>query len=104
MKFNHYPNPRLALWALALAVATLPVHPARATPYAANVTGTNGSGIVSFVMNEDGAAVTIVYEDGTTNSVFDGSFTVSKGPQLFLLESPHTSFNIICYKQGNGVP
>src|SRR5438552_1894115 len=92
--------------ALALGLATLALSSfvANAHPYASNITGTNSSGIVSFTMNEDGAFVTVVYEDGTTNSVFDGSFTVSKGPQLFLLETPHVGFKIICYKQGNGVP
>src|SRR5438094_10220501 len=98
---SQLPIPTLAV---ALAALLSSSYVARAHPYAANVTGTNGSGIVSFVMNEDGAKVTVVYEDGSTNSVFDGSFTVNNGTNLFLLEAGHSSSKIICYKQGNGVP
>src|SRR5262249_48677408 len=100
----------LSITFVALLLSVFSALVANAHPYASNITGTNSSGIVSFTMNEDGAYVTIIYEDGTTNSVFDGTFTVSKGPQLFLLETNavlggfHTGFKIICYKQGNGVP
>src|SRR5438552_999673 len=89
---------------LALALAILSSHVASAHPFASNVTGTNSSGLVGFTLNEDGAYVTVVYEDGTTNSILDGSSTLSKGPQLFYLEPPHVGFKIICYKQGSGSP
>src|SRR5205823_3470677 len=79
---------------------------AHAHPFSSNVTGTNASGIVHFTMNETGAAVTVVYEDGTTNSVLDGTplnATLGKGDNSFFAEG-HSSWRIICYKQGSGVP
>src|SRR5262249_39928258 len=53
-------------------------------------------------------ATYVVYEDGSTNTVpgYDGTTatTPTKGTYSFYLEPPHTSFKIICYKQGNGTP
>src|SRR5215471_16587092 len=93
---------------LALTLASLfaSSRVANAHPYASNITPTNSSGFVSFTINEDGGTVTVVYEDGSTNTVpgapFDGSAPVAKGSYSFYLEPPHTSFKIICNKQGNG--
>jgi hypothetical protein len=96
------------LSSLAFGLATLSSFVANAHPFASNVTGTNSSGFVSFTLNEDGAFVTVVYEDGSTNTVpgapLDGSATIAKGSYTFYLEPPHTGFKIICSKQGNGVP
>src|SRR6185436_18847432 len=94
----------LSVSCIAILVSMFASLVANAHPFASNVTGTNSSGLVGFTVNEDGAYVTVVYEDGTTNSVLDGSATLSKGPQLFYLEPPHVGFKIICYKQGNGQP
>src|SRR5690348_9744949 len=92
---------RFAL-ALALAITSLlGYNVANAHPYAANVTGTNNSGFVSFVMNEAGAAVTVTYEDGTTNTIpgLDGGAgsILAKGTNTFYLEPPHTGFQITCF-------
>ena len=67
-----------------------------AAPYASGVTGTNGAGVVSFVMNEAGATVDIIFEDNTTNSMG----VLPKGATNFNIGA-HTSFRIICYKQGS---
>jgi len=50
-------------------------------------------------MNEDGATVAIVFEDNTTNSMG----VLPKGATNFNIGA-HTSFQIICYKQGTGTP
>jgi len=50
---------------------------ANAHPYASGITGTNGAGNVSFIMNEAGAAVDVVFEDGTTKS-YGGSPKVQR--------------------------
>jgi hypothetical protein len=70
-----------------------------AHPYASGVSGTNGAGFVSFIMNEDGATVNVVFEDGTSNSLG----VLPKGPASFNLGT-HTSFRIICSKAGTGTP
>lgn len=69
-----------------------------AHPYASNVQ-TNGGGQVAFTMNEDGATVTVTFEDASTVSLG----VLSKGSNYFDLGA-HTSFSISCYKQGTGVP
>src|SRR5689334_19689736 len=89
---------KLALF-LALAVLALTGPVARAHPFASGVTGTNGAGVVSFVMNEGGATVDVVFEDNTTNHMG----VLAKGPANFTLGA-HTSFRIICFKAGNGAP
>ena len=71
----------------------------QAHPYASGVSGTNGAGVVSFIMNEAGANVSVVFEDNTTNAMG----VLPKGATNFNLGA-HTSFRIICTKQGNGTP
>ena len=70
-----------------------------ASPYASGITRTNGAGVVSFIMNEDGATVNVVFEDNTTNSMG----VLPKGSTNFNIGA-HTSFRIFCYKQGTGTP
>src|SRR5437764_1957833 len=94
---NHSSFPFSIVAATLLACFGMRV--AQAHPYASGVTGTNGAGAVSFVMNEAGANVDIVFDDGTTNSMG----VLPKGSTNFNLGS-HTSFQIICFKAGNGVP
>lgn len=91
---------------LALAMAPLSSH---ASPYASCITvTTNGSNTnVSFYLNESGGNVTVTYEDGTTNSTFDGissgATNVAKGQQSFLLNG-HSGYSISVFKVGSGVP
>lgn len=76
-----------------------------ATPYASCFSN-NLDGTMSFYLNESGANVTIVYEDGSTNANFNG---VSTGTNLTLGKysfdlGTHTSYSISCYKLGSGFP
>lgn len=97
-------NPKLELppkWlvltaALLLMATSLTIH---AHPYASGITGTNGAGFVSFIMNEDGATVTVTFEDLTSTNLG----VLPKGMTNFYLGT-HTSFQISCYKQGSGSP
>src|SRR5688572_16554153 len=77
-----------------LMAASLSLH---AHPYASGVTCTNGAGFVSFTMNEDGAIVTVTFEDLTSTNLG----VLPKGTTNFHLGT-HTSFTINCYKQGSG--
>jgi hypothetical protein len=72
---------------------------AQAHPYASGVTGTNGTGDVSFIMNEAGATVDVVFENGQTNHMG----VLPRGATNFNIGT-HTSFRIICFKTGNGNP
>jgi hypothetical protein len=101
MKLFNPPSSLRFLFAsvLALSAMLLSSFVAQAHPYASGVTGTNGAGVVSFVVNEAGATVYIVFDDNTTN--FLG--VLPKGATNFNLGS-HTSFQIFCAKTGNGVP
>jgi hypothetical protein len=89
---------KLALF-LTLAVLSLTGLVANAHPYASGITGTNGAGVVSFIMNEAGANVDVVFDDGTTNHMG----VLPKGGTNFNIGT-HTSFRIICFKTGSGVP
>src|SRR5215472_16107072 len=89
---------------LALAMAPRSSH---ASPYASciNVTVTNGTTTnVSFYLNEAGGNVTVTYEDGTTNSTFDGvssgATNLPAGQQSFLLNG-HSGYSISVFKIGN---
>jgi len=99
---NNHPSPtlthKIALF-LAIAAFFFTGLVAQAHPFASGITGTNGAGGVSFVMNEAGATVDVVFEDNTTNHMG----ILPKGPANFNLGA-HTSFQIICSKTGNGVP
>jgi hypothetical protein len=78
---------------------------ASATPYASSITN-DGSGNMSFYLNEGGTTVWITYEDGTTNASFNGTSTginLAAGAYVFALGA-HTSYSINCYKVGTGVP
>ena len=90
--------------AVALGLTCLSSYVANAHPFAANITGTNGANIVSFVMNEAGATVDLVFEDGTTNHLG----VLPKGTTSFDVTTntaiPHTSWQVICFKAGTGVP
>jgi hypothetical protein len=87
---------------IGLAAIALPVHLAKATPYASGVTNTGG-GTIQFYINEGGGVVTVTYEDGSTNAAFTGTTTVAAGVYTFALGA-HTSYSIQCYKVGAGVP
>lgn len=77
----------------------------KATPYASGLV--NVGGTVSFYLNESGGNVTVTYEDGSTNAVFNGSNATStnltKGQYSFALGS-HTGYAVSVYKTGNGTP
>src|SRR4029077_3557492 len=89
---------KLALF-LALAALFLSGLVAQAHPYASGITGTNGAGVVRFIMNEAGANVDVVFEDGTTNHMG----VLPSGSTNFNIGT-HTSFRIISFKTGNGLP
>src|SRR5215470_2903989 len=84
---------------LAAAGLFFASHVAQAHPYASGITGTNALGNVSFIMNEAGATVDVVFDDGTTNHMG----VLPKGSTNFNIGT-HTGFQIICFKQGNGAP
>jgi len=84
---------------LALAAFSFASLVANAHPYASGITGTNGAGDVSFIMNEAGATVDVVFNDGTTNHMG----VLPQGSTNFNIGA-HTSFRIICFKTGNGTP
>src|SRR5262245_6344190 len=92
------PTRKLAVF-LALAALFFSALVAQAHPYASGITGTNGIGDVSFIMNEAGATVDVVFEDNTTNHLG----ILPKGSASFNIFA-HTSFRIICFKTGTGVP
>src|SRR4029077_8370064 len=102
MKLNNTSrtHPTLRILGLTLALLGLLVCSARAHPYASGVTGTNGAGQVFFTMNEAGATVQVIFEDLSTTNLG----VLPRGQTNFYLLPPHTSFQISCYKQGNGVP
>lgn len=76
----------------------------QATPYASGITVTNGS--VIFYLNEAGGSVTVTYENGSTNTSFNGVTTGTNEPagQYSFPLGAHTGYAISVYKQGNGVP
>src|SRR5690349_11464767 len=86
-----------ALW-LAIFGCLVMTSLVQAHPFASGVR-TNGGGQVAFIMNEDGATVTVKFEDASTLALG----VLSKGSNYFDLGT-HTSFSISCYKQGTGVP
>src|SRR4051812_6553431 len=80
-----------------IAMALLTCGIAWAHPYAANVSGTNGAGDITFIMNEAGAAVTVTFEDLTTTNLG----VLPKGQYGFHLTG-HATFSISCFKLGSG--
>src|SRR5882757_6243624 len=76
---------------LALVAFSFASLVANAHPYAA--------GNVSFIMNEAGATVDVVFNDGTTNHMG----VLPQGSTNFNIGA-HTSFRIISFKTGNGLP
>jgi hypothetical protein len=98
-------HPLISRLALPCAIASLSAHVALATPYASMITN-NGSGTISFYLNEGGANVWITYEDGSTNANYNGTTTglsLAAGAYTFALGA-HTTYSINCYKLGAGVP
>src|SRR5689334_19108079 len=91
------PTRKLALF-LAMAVLLFTGLVAQAHPYASGVTNDNGT--IRFILNEGGATVYVVFEDGTTNNSFG---VLSKGSTNFSLGG-HTSYSIYVVKTGNGTP
>jgi hypothetical protein len=102
-------RPTLCGLVLALAIIALSSHVATATPYASgctNYTPGSNTGNIGFFINESGANVTVVYDDGTTNASFDGITTglnVPAGSNWFNLAG-HNGYKILCSKIGSGVP
>jgi hypothetical protein len=89
----------------ALAISGLSSNVAKANPYASSLTN-NGTGIMSFYLNEPGGSVTITYEDGSTNASYNGITTgtnLPSGAQTFSVVG-HTSYSISIFKAGPGVP
>jgi hypothetical protein len=99
MKLSTSPHRFLFIAFLALLLSMLSSYVAKAHPYASGITGTNASGKVSFIMNEAGATVDVIFDDNTTFHMG----VLPKGATNFTL-APHTSFRISCFKTGNGTP
>src|SRR4051794_21243550 len=72
MKLSNHSSSRRFLFSsfLITLLSLLSVRVVQANPYASCVTNDNGT--IRFVINESGGTVTVVYDDGTTNSTFDG--------------------------------
>ncbi|PWU21212.1 MAG: hypothetical protein C5B50_02175 [Verrucomicrobia bacterium] len=96
MRINSVPLIRSLIVATALTSISLTLH---AHPFASGITGTNGSGQVSFYMNETGAVVTVTFEDSSTLNMG----YLPAGPTNFSVGA-HTSWSISCFKPGNGTP
>ncbi len=95
---------RIVLFCATLITGALCPLLSKATPYASCVT--NSSGNIQFYLNEPGANVTVVYEDGSTNPDFNGITTgvnLPAGQTNFLLGA-HTSYSISVSKEGSGAP
>ena len=95
---------RAVLLTAALMAAALPLS-LQATPYASSVTN-NGSGIISFYVNESGGNAVVTYEDGSTNASFNGISTglnLPSGPYNFNLGG-HSTYAITVTKTGAGTP
>src|SRR5690348_13421693 len=93
------PKVRSLLCKIAVTGAILSSVPfATATPYASGITNTGG-GNIKFYMNEAGATVNVIFEDGSTNVMG----VLPKGATNFSLGA-HTSYSITCTKLGNGTP
>jgi Immunoglobulin I-set domain len=104
-KDNHMKNH--CRWLLPIAAAGFLISTAsqvKATPYASGLT--NNSGTISFYLNEAGGNVTVTYEDGSTNTTFNGITTGTNEPkgQFSFSLSGHTGYAISVFKLGNGVP
>ena len=99
-------RPTLRGLVLVLAVFALSSQVVRATPYASCITN-DGSGNVTFYLNEAGGNVTIIYDGGgpgNTNANYNGVTTglnLAAGPYTFSLTG-HTSYRISVFKTGNG--
>lgn len=105
MKFITLTRSTLQVLAIVLATTVLTSNVAKATPYASSITN-NGSGTMSFYLNEGGGNVWITYEDGSTNASYNGITTglnLAAGAYTFQLGA-HTTYSINCYKLGAGTP
>ena len=95
--------------AIGLAVFALSSQTGKANPYASGCTNYSGdqNGDIGFFLNEAGSTVTVLYDDGTTNSVFDGvspsSINVPRGSNYFNLAG-HNGYQIRVFKIGSGSP
>ena len=105
-QFLHQPTLQgLIIGLAALALASFPV---KATPYASGCVNSTGdqNGDIGFFLNEGGATVTVIYDDGSTNANFDGITTglnVPRGSNYFNLQG-HNGYQIRVFKIGSGSP
>ena len=96
-------NIRFLIQSMAAAVCLLGfVSATQAHPYASAITNIvlGGSNYVQFVMNEGGANVYVVFDDGSSNVI---SASLPAGQTNFSLGA-HTGFQIIAAKLGTGTP
>ena len=86
--------------ALSVALMQSSLH---ATPYASSISN-DGSGNISFYINESGGTVVVTYEDGSTNANFNGQTTGINTPsgQYSFSLSGHSTYNITVNKTGTG--
>lgn len=87
---------------MALTILT-PTH-SKATAFASCIT--NSSGVITFRLNESGGNVLVTYEDGSTNSGYDGitaGTNLAIGAYSFSLAG-HSSYTIAVTKVGTGSP
>ena len=93
---------RIVLFCAGLITVMLCPSLLRATPYASCIT--NNSGTIQFHINESGGTVVVTYEDGSTNTDFDGIATgtnVGTGTYSFSLAG-HSTYSIAVTKFGTG--
>lgn len=103
-EYNQMKIPRYGLLPIAVVCfLTLTIQLIKATPYASCITYTNET--IYFHLNESGGNVTVTYEDGSTNSSFNGISTgtnLPSGGYSFSLAG-HTSYSISVFKVGTGL-
>jgi hypothetical protein len=102
---------RIAFIAIAIFTVFKFIPQAKASPYASALNYYASSNAVVFYLNESGGKVTVTYEDGTTNGVYDGisatATNVVAGQHYFYMTNgvvSHTGYSIAVTKIGNGVP
>ena len=93
----------------AAVILALTVSKVKAAPYASCITNNNGN--IQFYLNENGANVTVTFEDGTTNNIFTDVNAGTNVVGVNLLSKPysfsmtgHSSYAIAVTKMGTGAP
>jgi hypothetical protein len=103
MKLSTSPRRFLFVAFLSLIISTLSSFVCEAHPFASGLTPTNGSGDVSFILNENTTTVTVVLYTGGVAKETNSLGVLNKGPHTFNIGT-NESYTISCFKTGGGVP